>query len=101
MGHNRAIDSKHQPGSSIKPIAVIAPSLQEGLITAGTVIDDTPVAYGSYKPHNDNWTFNGLMNIRYILRVSRNIPEVKNDAKINTSKIYRIPKIIWNNFVIR
>lgn len=85
-GHNRAIDSKHQPGSSIKPIAVIAPSLQEGLITAGTVIDDTPVAYGSYKPHNDNWTFNGLMNIRYILRVSRNIPEVKMMQKLTPAK---------------
>ena len=70
-GHNQCNRLKHQPGSSIKPIAVIAPSLQEGLITAGTVIDDTPVAYGSYKPHNDNWTFNGLMNIRYILRVSK------------------------------
>ena len=85
-GHNRAIASKHQPGSSIKPIAVIAPSLQEGLITAGTVVDDTPVAYGSYKPHNDNWTYYGLMNIRYVLRVSRNIPEVKMMQKLTPAK---------------
>ena len=85
-GQNRATSKTHQPGSSIKPLAVISPSLQEGLITAGTVIDDSPVAYGSYKPHNDNWTYTGLMNIRNILRVSRNIPEVKMMQKLTPNK---------------
>ena len=85
-GQNRATTTTHQPGSSIKPLAVISPSLQEGLITAGTVVDDTPVSYGSYKPHNDNWTYNGLMNIRSILRISRNIPEVKMMQRLTPAK---------------
>lgn len=76
-GTDRSTSAGMQPGSSIKPIAVIAPSLQEGLITPGTVVDDTPVSFGSYKPHNDDWTYKGLYNIRSILRESRNIPEVK------------------------
>lgn len=76
-GTNRVVATGHQPGSSIKPLAVIAPSLEEKKITAGSVADDTPVSYGSYKPHNDTGGYYGLMNIRYILRVSRNIPEVK------------------------
>lgn len=87
-GTNRAITHTHQPGSSIKPLAVISPSLQEGLITPGTVVDDTPVSYGSYSPHNDTGagSFYGLMNIRYILRVSRNIPEVKMMQKLTPTK---------------
>lgn len=85
-GNNRAIDSAHQPGSSIKPIAVIAPSLQEGLITAGTVVDDTPVSFGSYTPRNSGGGYNGLMNIRYILRISQNIPEIKMMRKLTPAK---------------
>jgi penicillin-binding protein 1A len=85
-GTNRVTSAGHQPGSSIKPLAVISPSLQEGLITAGTVVDDTPVSYGSYSPHNDKAGYYGLMNIRYILRVSRNIPEVKMMRKLTPAK---------------
>ncbi len=76
-GTNRATSAGMQPGSSIKPIAVIAPSLQEGLITPGTVVDDTPISFGSYRPRNDDGRYKGLYNIRSILRESRNIPEVK------------------------
>lgn len=85
-GTNRVTKAGHQPGSSIKPIAVIAPSIQEGLITAGTVVDDTPVSYGSYTPRNSGGGYNGLMNIRSILRVSRNIPEVKMMQKLTPAK---------------
>ncbi len=85
-GTNRVVATGHQPGSSIKPLAVIAPSLQEGLITPATVVDDTPVSYGSYSPKNDNGGYYGLMNIRYILRVSRNIPEVKMMRKLTPAK---------------
>ena len=76
-GINRMTDIIKQPGSSIKPIAVIGPSLEERLITAGTVVDDTPVSYGSYSPKNVSRNFKGLMNIRYIIRISENVPEVK------------------------
>lgn len=85
-GLNRVTETGHQPGSSIKPLAVITPSLQEGLITAGTVFDDVPVTYGNYSPHNDDWKYKGLMNIRNILRVSRNIPEVKMMRKLTPTK---------------
>lgn len=85
-GTNRAIEAGHQPGSSIKPIAVIAPSIQEGIITAATAVDDSPVRYGSYAPRNSGGGFTGLMNIRSILRVSRNIPEVKMMQKLTPAK---------------
>ncbi len=44
-GTNRATEAGHQPGSSIKPLAVISPSLEEKLINPATVVDDTPVKY--------------------------------------------------------
>lgn len=76
-GINRMTDIIKQPGSSIKPIAVIGPSLEEKLITAGTVVDDAPVSFGKYSPKNVSKKFKGLMNIRYIIRISENVPEVK------------------------
>ncbi len=85
-GTNRMTETGHQPGSSIKPIAVIGPSLQEGIITAASVFEDTPVSYGSWSPKNDSSGYRGLMNIRWILRVSRNIPEVKIMNELTVSK---------------
>ena len=41
-GLNRATQSKRQTGSSMKPIAVVAPGIEKGLFTAATVYDDTP-----------------------------------------------------------
>ena len=85
-GRNRMIYDIHSPGSSIKPIAVIGPSLEEKLITAATVVDDTPVSFGTYRPQNDTRNFNGLMNIRWILRVSRNVPEVKMMQRLTVAR---------------
>lgn len=76
-GLNRATQQPKQPGSTIKPIAVIAPSLEAGLITAGTVIDDSPVRYGNWAPKNSGGGYRGLMTVRDIIKVSENIPEVK------------------------
>lgn len=85
-GTNRMTDIIKQPGSSIKPIAVIGPSLEEKIITAGTVVDDTPVSFGSWSPKNVTGTFLGLMNIRYIIRKSENVPEVKLMNLLTVSK---------------
>ncbi len=44
-GTNRASSSKRPPGSSIKPLSVYAPALEAGIITYGSVVDDTPVMF--------------------------------------------------------
>ena len=85
-GKSRITEHIHSPGSSIKPIAVIGPSLEEGLITAGSVVDDTPFKQGNWSPKNSGGGFNGLMNIRWIIRVSRNIPEVRMMKKLTVEK---------------
>ena len=74
---NRATQIKRQPGSSIKPIADIAPALQEKIITAATVYDDVLTDFNGYQPKNDGKDYDGLQNIRYIIAKSKNVPEVK------------------------
>ena len=74
---NRATQATRQPGSSIKPIADIAPALQEKIITAATVYDDVATDFNGYKPKNDGNVYRGLINIRDIIAYSQNVPEVK------------------------
>ena len=42
---NRATSTTRSPGSSIKPLSVYAPALEYGLLTYGSVFDDTPVMF--------------------------------------------------------
>ena len=55
-GLNRAVDSKLQSGSSIKPLSIYAPAFMSGEISPATVIKDMPLHYdtGSGWPKNDN-----------------------------------------------
>ena len=69
---NRVTQAPRQPGSSIKPIAVYGPALQEGKITAASVYDDVPLKYGSWTPGNAYSGYKGLSNMRQALRISQN-----------------------------
>ena len=76
-GLNRATQSYRQTGSSMKPISTVAPGLQEKIIQASTVYDDSATLFeGVYKPVNYNY-FRGLINIREFIKTSQNIPAVK------------------------
>lgn len=75
-GWNRGTQMVRQTGSSMKPIATIAPGLQEKIITASTVYDDVATDFNGYKPKNYN-AFQGLVNIRSFIETSQNIPAVK------------------------
>ncbi len=74
---NRGTQALRQPGSSIKPIADIAPALEEKVITAATVYDDVLTDFNGYQPKNDGHVYRGLINIRDIIAYSQNVPEVK------------------------
>ncbi|MDD5603609.1 MAG: transglycosylase domain-containing protein [Eubacteriales bacterium] len=97
---NRATQIQRPPGSSIKPIAVYAPALNEKLITAATIIDDAPVymlGYGTEDdesqaeeneeeeeekkperyPENYDKTYSGLTPVRDAVRKSLNVVAAK------------------------
>lgn len=62
-GWNYATDTLRQPGSSIKPLSVYAPAIQEGLITPATVTDDVPRWMGSYWLQNYPAGYRGLTTV--------------------------------------
>ncbi|MDS1030926.1 penicillin-binding protein 1A [Bacillota bacterium LX-D] len=78
-GLNRATQMKRSPGSTIKPIAVYGPALEEGYSPA-SVIDDSPVVFAGnppYRPTNYDGRYRGLISMREALRYSVNVPAVK------------------------
>ncbi len=85
-GWNRATQMEKQTGSSIKPLADVAPALQEKIITASTVYNDSRTRFGkTYEPENYNG-FKGLINIRSFIRTSQNIPAVKIMVELTPKK---------------
>lgn len=77
LGFNRGT-AKRQAGSSFKPLATIAPGLEQGIITASTLFNDVNgTSFGNYKVKNDDGGSHGICNMRYILTRSLNVPEVK------------------------
>jgi penicillin-binding protein 2A len=74
-GFNRATQLKAQPGSSIKPLAVYTPALEEGYSYTSELVDE-PVTFGDYKPENFSKTFQGKVPMYKALEDSLNIPAV-------------------------
>ncbi|MDD3532090.1 MAG: transglycosylase domain-containing protein [Candidatus Shapirobacteria bacterium] len=78
---NVTTNALRQPGSSIKPINY-AIALDKGKITAATPLIDAPTCFTqaglkSYCPSNYNNSFNGIVQARFALGNSYNIPAVK------------------------
>lgn len=71
---------KRQTGSSMKPIAVLAPALSEKLITNVTIFEDTPTTFTDYNgnlysPINYD-DYKGSITLRQAVETSQNIPFV-------------------------
>ncbi|SKC91513.1 penicillin-binding protein 1A [Maledivibacter halophilus] len=87
--YNRAL-SPRQPGSTIKPIAIYTPALDNGW-TAASIIDDIPHydAKGRRWPKNwynhQEYPYRGLMTLRYAVQWSTNVPSVIVSERIGVS----------------
>jgi len=78
FGLNRATQSLRQTGSSMKPLAVLCPGIDKGIITAGSVYDDITYSSGKYaKFRNYGGSSRGLITLRYATAHSQNIPMLK------------------------
>ena len=89
-GLNRATQSTRQTGSSMKPIAVVAPAMQERIITASSIYSDVRTTFTlktgeKYSPKNYNY-YRGNINIRQALETSQNIPFIKIMQELTTEK---------------
>lgn len=72
---NRAVMAERQPGSAFKPFVYLA-AIESGL-TPSTIIEDTPVTFGTWSPSNYDGKLHGRVTMRAALERSLNIPTVK------------------------
>ena len=98
-GFNIATMAKRSPGSSIKPLTVYAPALDAGLITYGTIVDDTPfmfnektnsqgdIKYTAY-PANLPAVYKGLTTINSAVERSVNTIAMKVLDRLGTQNAY-------------
>ena len=77
VGVNRALNPR-QPGSAIKPIAVILPGLMNGVITSSTVYNDNPTTFekGTY-PIKNSTGYLGIDTITHGIERSSNVMAAK------------------------
>ncbi|MBE0069831.1 transglycosylase domain-containing protein [Thermoanaerobacterium thermosaccharolyticum] len=73
---NRAYQVKRQPGSAIKPLTVYAAALESGG-NEYSIVNDSPVTFGNYTPHNYESDYWGWITYKEALTYSRNVPAVK------------------------
>lgn len=83
---NYPTDTLKQTGSSIKPLAVTAPGLETGKITAATAFYDGPTTFpGGYTPGEWYPGWRHLVSMRDATAYSMNLPHVKALSTIGLS----------------
>ena len=68
FGFNRATSGTKQTGSSMKPISVLAPAIDKGVITAATIFEDNPTSFenGTFNPKNYGYSYKGKQTTIYM-----------------------------------
>lgn len=74
------------PASTIKPILVYAPCLEENLVNLQTKILDEPTNFNGYSPKNYNDKYYGYVSVKESLCKSLNVPSVKLLNMLGTKK---------------
>jgi penicillin-binding protein 2A len=74
-GFNRATHLKRQPGSTMKPLAVYTPALEQGY-EMFDMLQDTPINLGGYQPMNYDRQFRGQVSMYDAVIHSYNVPPV-------------------------
>lgn len=91
---NRVTRTKRQTGSVMKPVGVVAPGLEKGVLTAATSFNDSPLKIGEGKGNfrNYNGNYRGWMNIRKAIEVSENIPMLRAIQQIGVDASFKFLK---------
>ncbi|MHC9536989.1 PBP1A family penicillin-binding protein [Dellaglioa sp. BT-FLS60] len=92
-GYNRATQIHRQPGSTMKPIAVYMPALENGYFY-DSELKDKKQSYGSnnYSPNNYDNQYSGKIPMYEALALSKNAPAVWLLNKIGVDKGYAAVK---------
>ncbi|HOS38270.1 MAG TPA: PBP1A family penicillin-binding protein [Spirochaetota bacterium] len=78
---NRAMQSRRQPGSSIKPL-IYAAAMESGKFSPGSAVLDSPIIYldsqhGDWIPENYEGEYYGLIRLRRALAMSINVVTIR------------------------
>ncbi|MBQ8426032.1 MAG: penicillin-binding protein [Clostridia bacterium] len=76
-GTKSSLKNRKQPGSTIKPILVYAPAIENGNVSPATKIIDEKINISGYSPENADKKYHGQVSVREALKNSYNIPAVK------------------------
>lgn len=74
-GYNRATQLKRQPASTMKPLAVYTPALEQGYDVYDR-LQDSPINIGGYQPMNYDKQFRGEVTMYEAIINSYNVPAV-------------------------
>lgn len=69
--------ARRQPGSTIKPLLVYGPAIEEKLVCPATKILDEKVDYNGYSPENHDKKYHGYVTVTESVIKSYNVPAVK------------------------
>lgn len=75
LGFNRATQLVRQPGSTMKPLAVYTPALEEGY-EVFDLLQDNPLNIGGYQPKNFDKQYRGEVTMYDAVVNSYNVPPV-------------------------
>ncbi len=93
---NFATQTVRPPASTIKPITVYAPALEQGLITWASVYDDVPLLFkGSSQapwPKNANRLYRGLTDVAYAVAHSTNTVALQILEEVGAEEAWRMAK---------
>ena len=82
--------AKRQPGSTVKPLFVYAPAIEEKYLSPFTKILDEKIDFNGYKPENYDKKYHGFVTVTDSIKNSYNVPAVKtlNALTVNTIEKY-------------
>lgn len=84
-GQVNAVLARRSPGSLLKPF-IFGEAINGGLLVAETLVDDSPLALGDYRPENFSGDFLGRVSARGALSQSLNTPAVRILNAIGTER---------------
>lgn len=94
MGLNRAVHSRRQCGSSIKPLSLYTLAIDEGLFSEGMGVDDIPTVKNKnvYWPTNTPNRFYGMIDVNFAVIKSLNTIPVYLVNKLTPEKCFNFLK---------
>jgi len=90
---NRAMQSRRQPGSAIKPL-LYATGFETGEFTPATAVLDSPIVYldnegGDWLPENYEGEYYGMVRLRKALAKSINVVSVRIAEKVGIERVMK------------